>query len=438
MAGQKGLPQIDAVLVREAWADLQQLPPSPEASSFETSTEGIIEFGNLDDNPVKEAVGDWEEQSSDSRASLTQGNQASANADQTLDVLMDHLESINSANPHMHDANIVESEDTPPPSQKADCHESPQPPNSMELRGQCESGTPGMTFDAAVTEQLPMREILSAKARFDTALPGVPATDTGSNQASSNSPQSLDQAATEAVPLREMKWLSSMEPQETATVQQASENPFPLNASTLPGNREEFASLSDAIHAPKVPESENTLAPQEAADDLFGDTFEEENIVDLQTSLLAEQNRISSSMSTKELAELKKVVEDMRDFDSTKPVIGEIDLATASEEIVQKIEAVVPQVEAEHSIPEEDAEVPDLTQTRPLPRFSFGEEVDSNEDSTQGDDSDMLVCEPNKIVPSENQNTENDPTTSQGQVVRMNYEDLFQQLRNNNNHNQNT
>ncbi|MCP4081192.1 MAG: AAA family ATPase [Planctomycetaceae bacterium] len=445
VAGQKELQQIDAVLVREAWADLQQLPPSPEASSFENTTEGIIEFGNLDDNPATEAIGDWEEQSSDSLVSPTQGNQAGANADQTLGVLMDHLESIDSANPHSHDAkthshdaNIVETGATLPPSQEGACNESPETLKSMELSGQCELGTTGMTFDAAVTEPLPMREILSAKARFDTALPDVPTTDTELNQGAFDSPPSLDQAATEAVPLREMSWLTSTEPQETATGQQTSENPFPLNASTLPGNRDEFAALSDAIQAPKVSDSENTLATQEAADELFGDTFEEENVVDLQTTLLAEQNRISSSMSTKELAELKKVVEDMRAVDSTEPVIDEIDLATASEQIIQKIEAVAPHVEAEKLTPEEAAADLDITQTQPLPRFSFGEEVDSNEDSTQGDDSDMLVCEPNKIVPSENQNTENGPATSQGQVVRMNYEDLFQQLRNNNNPNQNT
>ena len=434
VAGQKGLQQIDAVLVREAWADLQQLPPSPEASSFENTTEGIIEFGNLDDNPATEAVGDWEEQSSDSMVSPTQGNQAGANADQTLDVLMDHLESIDSANPHSHDANIVETGATLPPSQEGDCNESPETPKFMELSGKCGSGTTGMTLDAAVTEQLPMGEMLSAKAGFDTALPDVPATDTELNQGTFDSPTSFDQAATEAVPLREM----STVPQKTVTGQQTSENPFPLNASTLPGNRDEFAALSDAIQAPKASDSENTLATQEAADELFGDTFEEENVVDLQTTLLAEQNRISSSMSTKELAELKKVVEDMRAVDSTEPVIEEIDLATASQQIIQKIEAVVPHVEAEKLTPEEVAADPDITQTQPLPRFRFGEEVDSNEDSTQGDDSDMLVCEPNKIVPSENQNTKNGPATSQGQVVRMNYEDLFQQLRNNNNPNQNT
>ena len=438
VAGQKGLQQIDAVLVREAWADLQQLPPSPEASSFENTTEGIIEFGNLDDNPATEAVGDWEEQSSDSMVSPTQGNQAGANADQTLDVLMDHLESIDSANPHSHDANIVETGATLPPSQEGDCNESPETPKFMELSGKCGSGTTGMTLDAAVTEQLPMGEMLSAKAGFDTALPDVPATDTELNQGTFDSPTSFDQAATEAVPLREMSWLTSTVPQKTVTGQQTSENPFPLNASTLPGNRDEFAALSDAIQAPKASDSENTLATQEAADELFGDTFEEENVVDLQTTLLAEQNRISSSMSTKELAELKKVVEDMRAVDSTEPVIEEIDLATASQQIIQKIEAVVPHVEAEKLTPEEVAADPDITQTQPLPRFRFGEEVDSNEDSTQGDDSDMLVCEPNKIVPSENQNTKNGPATSQGQVVRMNYEDLFQQLRNNNNPNQNT
>ena len=418
VAGQKGLQQIDAVLVREAWADLQQLPPSPEASSFENTTEGIIEFGNLDDKPETETVGDWEEQSSDSLVSPTQGKQVGANADQTLDALMDHLESIDSANLNSHAANIIETGATLPPSQEGDCNESLETPKSIEWSGQCASGTTGMTFD--------------------TALPDVPATDTKFNQGSFDSPQSLDQAATEAVPLREMSGLTSMEPQEAATVQQTTENPFPLNASTLPGNRDEFAALSDAIQAPEVSDSENTLATQEAADELFGDNFEEENVVDLQTTLLAEQNRISSSMSTKELAELEKVVEDMRALDSTAPVIDEIDLATASELIIQKIESVVPHVEVEELTPEEAVADPDITQTQPLPRFSFGEEGDSNEDSTQGDDSDMLVCEPNKIVPSENQNTKNGPATSQGQVVRMNYEDLFQQLRNNKNPNQNT
>ena len=119
-----------------------------------------------------------------------------------------------------------------------------------------------------------------------------------------------------------------------------------------------------------------------------------------------------------------------------KPIPGFVRVDLLPQEIIEKVEAALPDEDANvEGVVNPEAD-PQLAQTQPLPRFSFDEETQAGTDSEQADDSDMLICdtEQKAKAPEEKPVTGQPPST--GQVIRMNYEDLFQQLRNNNPNNQ--
>ncbi len=57
-----GKKQLDPAIIEEAWADLQQLPPLWNAApaAVPRSTDGVIEFGGLDDDPVFDEISEHE------------------------------------------------------------------------------------------------------------------------------------------------------------------------------------------------------------------------------------------------------------------------------------------------------------------------------------------------------------------------------------------
>lgn len=407
-AAQQQLSEIDSKLVRNAWADLQQLPQTSEITNLHTPDESIIEFGSLNE--------------SGSTSDSCQSKEPGAN---TLNSLMGHLQEWDRSTVAEVDASpegFGGSKPTVPETEPGDFSDPDKQPSS-----------PRQNLDVGVTEPIPIKEILSAKILF-----GSGQSDEGSNELNQDVSQpkvnsNFDQAATEAVPLREMKWISTMVSQEGDLGDTESVNPFPLNPSTLPGSGDsantEVRSLSESLSS----------EDDEPTESVFGGAFEDESVVDLQTSLLAEQNRISSSISITDLegisnAEVPEASASCGSENESK--VDEIAWPTTPQEIIEKVEAALPDEGTSGGDLTHSSTDPQLAQTQPLPRFNFNEDDQANADSAQADDSDMLICETDKTVKPPAEKPVTGQATSTGQVIRMNYEDLFKQLRNNNPNNQ--
>ncbi|MGI9518204.1 MAG: hypothetical protein ACR2NP_14205, partial [Pirellulaceae bacterium] len=125
---------------------------------------------------------------------------------------------------------------------------------------------------------------------------------------------------------------------------------------------------------------------------LFGDSFEnEEPVEDVQSSIMAEQNRASSTMSAGEIADLAPT--------ATQPEFEDVSIPQIIED---------PQGSADS----DDSQTAGISPTR-----------------VRNDDADMLIMDDTSHeAASEPPSSESQPP--QGQVIRMNYQDLFQQLRN--------
>ena len=392
-AAQKQVVEVDSKLVRDAWSDLQQLPQEPEVTSFETPADGIIEFGSLSESGIIEDSG-----FGGGSPSVSTDFQFDPTAEEpglgTLNTLMGHL---------------------------------------RELDATPDSCDPSR-HDASTTKPIQSNGILSAKDLFPSDQTDRAAAETGvrkTEAADSNS--NLEQTANDVVTSSELKWMTTKASQENDAEKAAPANRFPLNESTLPSRSKTqepgMRSLSESL----------TKGEDAPTDSVFGAAFEEEAVVDLQTSLLAEQNRISSSITIKEVAGISDAEIPIATGDANDEIVKEgddIEWSARPQEIIEKVEAVLPAEAIIDSDSVESVSGTALAQTQGLPRFSFDGDTQSENEAEQLDDSDMLICETKKNVIASEENPIKGQATSTGQVIRMNYEDLFQQLRNNHSNNQ--
>lgn len=140
---------------------------------------------------------------------------------------------------------------------------------------------------------------------------------------------------------------------------------------------------------------------------VFGSSFEiEEDVVDVQSGLLADQNHVSSKMTSGDVSNLG--ADPMPEPFSTAPQSEE----AANSPIVPESEPAATSEFVDHL-----TTTPDHLTTTP-------------DDLTRSDDADMLIVGESTEAPGSPESPADDALPPQGQVIRMNYEDLFQQLRN--------
>ncbi len=440
MAMQKERQTIDAKLVQKAWLDLQQLPALPEVEAFEGQTAtGIIEFGSLDE-PVHDSTDSWASPAAgkvdrepaplaSALATDRRGNESwpsddddqdlAPPVDSTLDSLLRHLNEIENTQAE-EDAGAAPQQDgsKDPPAElpvsglarvetTIDIRELQgfqefqqlQNQNQEHPQGHGDSRfTPAVAADPdpTVTQVFPSAEV---QPQRDPIREPPPAT--------GSQPAEWDPTRTQPIPDLRSRGTPSVEMEHEKTLPP---NPFVV---------------SD--------DSSRTISTEE----LFGSSFDDEPVMDAQASLLAAQNRLSSSMTFGEVAELRPLEgqtpsHEPEDRSQPETAVPEVAIADASPNSSDRARPVLE--EAAASTTSQPPAV-DVTQTWNDIQISI-----SNSGSAQRvaadklDDSDMLIVEQRQISPDDEADAAADPAppTSQGQVIRMDYEDLFAQLRNQN------
>lgn len=391
MAARQGDEKINSRQVQAAWLDLQQLPAMPEIEDFQASgpESSVIEFGSLDDS-VEPALETLESDELE------------------LVVEVEYSELCDG------DQEVIE---------QVIQHEITRFP----LPDTCETSTPTESVHDAV-------EITMA-----------------------NSPDGNDR-----LELINPSGISDEQPVEATLDSLLHQlNVINLDAQNNPDveSKEEPVDLPLNEEPRQETPSEADVSEPITTSDLFGTSFEDEQVIDIQSAMLADQNRISSVMTSAELADLKPVeAETPPSAEQPTPAPPEETSAIAGPEdnlsetfvgdlpapfvtehpdsTVESTDSFGSQEDVIHAAnAEQQFEAAPQAHDPLQPPMESDETLESEpvsaEQLSAEDDSDMLILDqlPEPAARPEPVN-ESRPKPSQGQVIRMNYQDLFQQLRN--------
>ena len=388
MAADGNRHQIDARIVQTAWLDLQQLPDTTETEVFPSGSDGgVIEFGSLDDGDADEVSHAVEPEAvySEVGESSQSGLPASADLQQvgTTADLMDKQQS-------EIDADTEQAVDSTLDSLLQQLNETGQQSTSTE--------------QTSTIRQKPINEMQPLSSAIVSA-----------RELAKGHGDIESMVNHETIPQ------SSPSEFETSMALDELDSVFGSHDVELGGGktRPEGSDLTGGNQ-----DSGQVAANSISTDELFGSAFEEEPVDEIQSSLLAEQNRISSGLTSKELADL-----DPGEMPSLRS-----STSTLSNEIVPAADPDPNWVGGAKTEPETIRE-DDVSIQKPRPkkpaRANRKPVLCDNSAPKTMDDSDMLVL-PEKQVPWVNETNIATPPTSRGQVIRMNYQDLFQQLRDSN------
>ena len=485
MAAQQKLFTVESRLVNNAWHDLQQLPTTAEFQNFTAdSTSGnIIEIGSLDeaapcsDAPVNQGSSTCEEDSGpqvmpfetdelklvseDSDfENYGQTDSAKQEADngiptphvsmdsqdgivsnpaqpveKTLDSLMSELQSIDddhsvSTNAGVLNINTENDSTGPADIQPTDAENGSPVDNSAAVVSPDDLAS---ALDAASEMSDEEHQRKQAERRKNTesakssALPPTPTvqlplTDPTSTQPfpfpmddSERAPFGSDEASEAPVADSGVSDMSMTQALPTASeIAAASMNEQVGTNQPSENSDSPFQSTSEFVGAT---EREQPPAPAPTSEELFGSSFQEEPVVDVQSSILADQNRISSGMTSPEISDLTP------EADS----VSQSSPAIVPEDVEQGRDPLTTQ--SFDSVAEREETPPAPWPPQPEPVAST-DSVQAPEDAgPTEDDSDMLIVD-HAAAPTVNPEPDEEAgASSTGQVIRMNYKDLFQQLR---------
>jgi type II secretory pathway predicted ATPase ExeA len=415
MASQNNHHLVDARLVQQAWLDLQQLPAPPDTTELETASHSsIIEFGSLD-----ETAGSSPESAD---AGPLAGPDLAAAADTTGVPDTGSAASL----PPAHIGQIRSWAEAETPLAEA----LPGENQASDEEAGCEMDLP---------MECSLDSLLQHLDQIDRELAG----ENPPAESRAASPHTVD--SVEAAAHREPPHHGSGQPAETSAGYNPASEAAPSSdqeswedatgavaaSSSNDDAESRLESPGEAIDTKTAVPDDGTsdaicLPRQVSADDLFGTAFDDERVVDVQSSLLAEQNRVSSGLTSPEVASLTPV----------NPECGKNDASMAGPgaETAGQGPAAGPQ--PLHSGPAAGTHEPstvaggEITSPRPAP--TAAEDAGQSETTHYAaDDSDILIVDhTSSATTDEDLPTDTAPAQSRGRVIRMNYEDLFQQLRN--------
>ena len=488
---------IDASMVQRAWSDLQQLPIEEEVVGFATTEQesGIIEFGNLDDG----SVSTFETSSSSEPVAPTAEQQESAvfdtdeQFDNQIEDVQDDVVSIES-----YREEPAETRETNGPSLMKFPESEDNDTHSGLVAPPVENAVPRV--DSTLDKLLQQIDEIenpteSGLAVTPSPLDDVePKTDDYSEELVENSVSSptADSTATSSEPAEltaDNSVSTALDPNRVESLAQAIASAHALSDLQY---QTEQQGIGDRVDLADAARQQRSSRVEPSAEDIFGETFDDEEHVDeVQNAAVADQNRASSGLTSEELASLKPR-ESVDEEIISQPAFNEPlptpqsfitpsfenepaaethdtgSRKTEPEASLSQVEIVAPSNNNSYdevTLSPESREQSAAHETKPiqensafeLPNVAGGHvatELSQPESSAASpsrgtpespvaelpvDDSDMLIAapvQPSIIEPTAQTNSPSDPIAEQkpeappqGQVIRMNYQELFQQLR---------
>ncbi len=534
MAAQSGLSEISPAMVQTAWLDLQQLPATAaNEQEFQAGpASAVIEFGTLDSNPSPIELNSGEPEQIAGAHGETRIDPLSENHDADLaDPLADEvIEELAKDSPEgLASSDAQEPNDQPFPAphiaepqtsgttndQKGKAIESTLESLLEQLdrideeeQDQGESAVAENT--GAVSGPSPVKESPAAASQQtadqpvgaqNTPSPEAPAASTpesasgneGVSPETQERMQSLSKAIEEAQKLADQEYevkrkkragLQYELPVVPINVQKTEDNSGTETDSGLeqpvadaPNTGTDLLDSGSNVvpteHFDTLPAS--TTTPTISSEELFGGFDEEEQVIDLNSARMADQNRTSASMTTPEIANVTPVDHGQENDQPVQQAEPQIVVTPSPATMTQQWPIQEPDEPSQSTAPpanpveptkspasanatqqwppaDWDRQTPSATPTEtptasqtPVenapapnpPRENMTQQWPPHEetvaeDQDRQDDSDMLVVEEREVPPTPEPKSD-DQQTSTGQVVRMNYQDLFQQLRNQSN-----